>query len=224
MPPAVPQAAPPEEARPDPAWTPAETFTARSAVQARLLLDLPYGARLLEQFLTPGTPSDAAARLGEPANRVTYHVNKHVEAGLLREAGRRGRRTLYRTVARSFRVPSRFLPLDEPLSLVAPIMHDLALGLARSRLAADPEGAALVQLGGRPRAHGSPDEPPFPSLLAVAGKRLSAAQYARLRAELLEVLGRYDAEAAAAEEGMAEPEDCVFALVAFRGDLQTGGP
>ena len=136
----------------------AAPFQVSTPAQAEALLDFTYGARLLEQFIEPSIPSQAARALAEPANRVTYHVRKLTDVGLLRVAGRQGKRVLYQVTARTFHVPRAFIRLDEPLTLIEPAMREITSSYARAimewqlrrdALTSDADGAPLtVHLSG----------------------------------------------------------------------------
>ncbi|MFC4453703.1 helix-turn-helix domain-containing protein [Deinococcus sonorensis] len=87
-------------------------FQVSTAAQAQALLDFTSGVRLLEQFMDPATPSQAARALAEPANRVTSHVRKLTAAGLLRVARRHGTRVHDQVAAHTFHVPRVLVPLS----------------------------------------------------------------------------------------------------------------
>ncbi|NTX99666.1 winged helix-turn-helix domain-containing protein [Deinococcus sp. JMULE3] len=129
----MPTTTPPAHAAPDPLNPPA-TLHVTTPAQASALMDFAYGARLLEQFLTPATASHAARALNEPANRVTYHVRKLVACGLLRAAGHQGKRVLYVTAARTFHVPRTLVQLDEPLTVIGPAMREITAAYAHAIL------------------------------------------------------------------------------------------
>ncbi|MFC4427869.1 hypothetical protein [Deinococcus navajonensis] len=112
----------------------ATPFQVTTPAQAEALLDFAYGARLLEKFMEPSTPSQAAQALAEPANRVTYHVRKLTHSGLLRVAGHQGKRPLYQTVAHTFHVPRALVRLDEPLTLIEPAMQEITTAYAHAIL------------------------------------------------------------------------------------------
>ncbi|MFB9993887.1 hypothetical protein ACFFLM_18190 [Deinococcus oregonensis] len=112
----------------------AAPFQVQTPAQAEALLDFTYGARLLEKFAQPSTPSQAAHALAEPANRVAYHVRKLTECGLLCVAGQQGKRVLYQVVASTFHVPRALVRLDEPLTLIEPVMREITNAYAHAIL------------------------------------------------------------------------------------------
>ncbi|MCD0169781.1 hypothetical protein [Deinococcus sp. 23YEL01] len=118
---------------PDPLHPP-EALHVTTPAQADALMDFAYGARLLEQFLTPTTASHAAHALNEPANRVTYHVRKLHDCGLLRVAGHHGKRAQYVAAARTFHVPRSLVQLDEPLTVIGPAMREITAAYAHAIL------------------------------------------------------------------------------------------
>lgn len=64
----------------------------------------------LRQFFEPTSPSDAAKKLGQPANLVHHHAQRHLELGLLEEIGRENGKVLYQLTAQHFKVPRSLLP------------------------------------------------------------------------------------------------------------------
>jgi DNA-binding transcriptional ArsR family regulator len=66
----------------------------------------PLRVRALEQLREPASAAEVARRLGEPRQKVNYHLKELVKAGLVREVGERRAgnfvETLYRSVADAF--------------------------------------------------------------------------------------------------------------------------
>lgn len=60
----------------------------------------------LGQFREATSPSDAARKLGMPANLAHHHAQKYLRLGLLFEAGREKGKVLYQLVALTFSVPN----------------------------------------------------------------------------------------------------------------------
>lgn len=73
----------------------------------------------LNQFIEPTSPSDAAKQLGQPANLVHHHVQRHLELGLLKEVMRENGKVFYQLTARLFKVPHDLLPPGDPDNQVA---------------------------------------------------------------------------------------------------------
>ncbi len=73
----------------------------------------------LGQFCEPTSPSDASKRLGQPANLVHHHAQRHLGLGLLEEVGRENGKVLYRLTAQHFKVPRGLLPPGDPDNKVA---------------------------------------------------------------------------------------------------------
>lgn len=203
-------------------------FQIRTPAQAEALLDFTYGARLLEQFLTPGTPSQAAHALKEPANRVTYHVRKLADAGLLRVAGRQGKRVLYETVARTFHVPRALVSLDEPLTLIEPIMREVTRTYAhaiyehhaRQVANADHDDDRNLMVALTLRCEEERDEVRitrqhvrYPPAMRVRTAQLTHEQYARAQAALDEILSGLATEEA---DGTKKT---TFVVMSFPGAL-----
>ncbi len=73
----------------------------------------------LSQFFQPTSPSEAAQKLGKPANLVHHHVQRHLELGLLQEVGRKNGKVLYQLTAEHFKVHRGVLPPGNPDNKVA---------------------------------------------------------------------------------------------------------
>ena len=211
-------------------------FQVTTPAQAAALLDFTYGARLLEKFAVPSTSSQAAHALAQPANRVAYHVRKLSQAGLLRPADRQGKRVLYQAVAQVFQVPRSLVRLDEPLTLIEPLMREVThayahavLGWQMRRDAQAPEGdetQLVVRLGGQkpqPPAPGTgqaakPEEPepegPYAPALRLRTVRLTPQRYEQAQAALDRLLTDLETE-----EGDQGAKTTTFMVMGFAGRL-----
>ena len=188
----------------------APPFQVTTPAQAAALLDFTYGARLLEKFAVPSTSSQAAHALAQPANRVAYHVRKLSQAGLLRAAERQGKRVLYQAAAQVFHVPRALVRLDEPLTLIGPLMREVThayahavLGWQTRRDARSPEGdetQLVVRLGGQTpppapdTSHAAEPEGPYAPALSLRTVRLTPQRYAQVQAALERILSDLAAE------------------------------
>jgi len=204
-------------------------FQVKTLAQAEALLDFSYGARLLEKFIEPSTSSQAAHALVEPANRVAYHVRKLMEAGLLRVAERQGKRVLYQVAAQTFHVPRALVRLDEPLTLIKPVMRDITTAYAhailewQTRNAADTLGGdgshLIVQLDGHPQddqVEADPQTPegPYAPAMRIRTLQITPEQYRRAQAALDRILTDL-----ATEEDTSCAKKCTFIIMGFGGDL-----
>ena len=207
----------------------AAPFQVTTLAQAEALLDFTYGARLLEKFMVPSTPSGAAHALAEPANRVAYHVRKLARGGLLRVAGRQGKRVLYVTVAQTFHVPRALVRLDEPLTLIEPVMREITHAYAHAILgwqarqdthAPEGDGQQLTVCLSDPSQadgdgpHPHPPEGPYAPALRLRAVRVTPEQYQRAQAALDRVLTELDS----AEDGQ-NAKKATFVVMAFPGHL-----
>jgi DNA-binding transcriptional ArsR family regulator len=81
------------------------TYTVRDG-NALAALAHPARVRILEMLREPASASEAARRLGEPRQRVNYHLKELERAGLVERVGERRVRNLvevlYQAVARTF--------------------------------------------------------------------------------------------------------------------------
>ena len=89
-----------------------DTFLVETPEQLKALAE-PLRQSLLEQFCTPATIKQAAAKLGVPVTRLYHHVDQLLAAGLIRVAREEKRRAVserfFQAVARRFAVsPSAF--------------------------------------------------------------------------------------------------------------------
>lgn len=201
----------------------------KTLAQAEALLDFAYGARLLEKFMEPSTSSQAAHALAEPANRVAYHVRKLTEAGLLRVAGRQGKRVLYQVTAQTFHVPRALVQLDEPLTLIEPAMRDITTAYAHAILEWQTRNAAdtlagdgshlIVQLDGQPQADQGEAQPqtpegPYAPAMRMRTLQITPEQYRRAQAAMDRILTDLTSE-----EDTSCARRCTFVIMGFAGDL-----
>ncbi len=86
------------------------------------------GQRIIEQLKYPKSPNDLAKELNQPLTTVIFHIEKLVNAGVVKPigkmAGKRGRKTLYTLVSPAFLV----LPVrrEEKESFVRSLMEHMA--------------------------------------------------------------------------------------------------
>ena len=207
----------------------ATPFQVKTPAQAGALLDFTYGARLLEKFMEPSTPSRAARALAEPANRVAYHVRKLTDAGLLRVAGRQGKRVLYQAVAQTFLVPHALVRLDEPLTLIEPVMREITTAYAhailgwQARRAEDgPEGDGSQltvhlnagQQDDQDQERAGPPEGPYAPAMRLRSVCLTPEQYRRAQAALDRILTDLSTE-----NDTDGAKKCTFVVMGFAGGL-----
>ncbi|MFC4639179.1 hypothetical protein [Deinococcus hohokamensis] len=206
----------------DPLATP---FQVTTPAQAEALLDFTYGARLLEKFMEPSTPSQAAHALAEPANRVAYHVRKLLQSGLLRVAGRQGKRVLYQTAAQTFHVPRALVRLDEPLTLIEPVMREITSAYAHAVLgwqlrqdSSVPAGDAahLAVSLGPPGPHPTADPPAgvYAPAMRLRSVRVTPEQYQQAQAALDRILTELESSQASPSAHMT-----TFVVMTFPGRL-----
>ncbi|MEF2277210.1 winged helix-turn-helix domain-containing protein [Deinococcus sp. YIM 134068] len=176
---------------------------------------------LLGRFLSPASPSDVAAALGQPANLIHHHARKLAELGLLFEQRREGGKVFFQLMAREFRFPMNLLPPLEGEGRAGDVraLADTFLkGYEEfwSRVRADEE--EIMGFGDRERP---PARPPVPS--GPAGEscpphlesltlRLTPERYRQLVRALNTLLG--EAEVDALREG---GDVCTVTLLASRG-------
>lgn len=198
---------------------PPEALHVTTPAQADALMDFAYGARLLEQFLTPTTASHAAHALNEPANRVTYHVRKLHDCGLLRVAGHHGKRVQYVAAARTFHVPRSLVQLDEPLTVIGPAMREITAAYAhaildwQTRQGHPGTGDDLTIHLGRCAPDTRTDIGAFAPAMRLRTVQLSPQQYRAAQDAMNAILDRLETE----ETDSARTS--TFVLMSFRGQL-----
>lgn len=206
---------------PDPLHPP-EALHVTTPAQADALMDFAYGARLLEQFLTPTTASSAAHALNEPANRVTYHVRKLHDCGLLRVAGHHGKRVQYVAAARTFHVPRTLVQLDEPLTVIGPAMREITAAYAhaildwQTRQGHPGSGDDLTIHLGRGAPDTRTDTGAFAPAMRMRTVQLRPQQYRAAQDAINDILDRLNTD----EPGETEDtRTSTFVLLSFRGQL-----
>ncbi|MBZ9751244.1 hypothetical protein K7W42_10245 [Deinococcus sp. HMF7604] len=199
---------------PGPQATP---FQITSPDQAEALLNFTYGARLLEQFLEPSTSSRAAHALAEPANRVAYHVRKLAGCGLLCVAGHQGKRVLYQAAAQTFSVPRALVRLDDPSTLIRPVMEELTAAYVQAIVnwqSRHPSEPLLVNLSTHGQAAEPPPEEPYLPAMRLRAVRMTPEQYRQAQAALDHILTGMDCS-----DLSADARPATFVLMAFPGQL-----
>ncbi|THF70226.1 helix-turn-helix transcriptional regulator [Deinococcus sp. Arct2-2] len=207
-------------------------FHVRTPAQAQALLDFTYGARLLEQFMHPSTSSQAAHALAEPANRVAYHVRKLTDTGLLRVSGHQGKRVLYQVVAHTFHVPRALVRLNEPLTLIEPVMRDITNAYAHAILEWQARHNPHTPVGdgsqftvhldgiGQEEPNKSPvdvSEGPHPPAMRLRTVHLTPEQYRQVQASLDQILTEL-----APEDDAPNAKKSTFVIMGFSGALHGG--
>lgn len=116
-----------------------KTYTVRREEELLTLLHPHYGFHLLGQFAEATTASEAARRMGESASKISYHVGKLQELGLLEAAEGEGRGQKLQAVATRFVLAPDLLPLLSS-ETVRPLLTALteAFLTSASREEADP--------------------------------------------------------------------------------------
>jgi DNA-binding transcriptional ArsR family regulator len=135
--------------------------------EALQALSHPTRVAILESLREPGSAAEVARTLGQPRQRVNYHLKELEKAGLVRRTGTRTKRNLvevlYRSVARSFVVspkvawshPDRVAALRRQHSLEALVdlgerlQRDAAALLDRAAFEGEdiPSAAATAEVG-----------------------------------------------------------------------------
>lgn len=189
-----------------------EVYDVRSQDQAVALLH-PLRAEILAHLREPASAAEVARRLGEPQQKVNYHVKELERVGLVRRAGSRRKRNLlellYQGIARTYTIAG-----------------DLGLDPRRAeRLRQQGSLARLVDLAGRVRRDAlvlldrAGEAEDVPSASAVAEVRLKSADDRKaFLTEYLRLVRDLTAKYAA-------PEGEAFQLlVAVYPRVQGGGP
>jgi DNA-binding transcriptional ArsR family regulator len=184
----------------------------------------------LNQFIEPTSPSDAAKKLGQSANLVHHHVQRHLELGLLREVKREGGKVLYQLTAQHFKVPRGVLPAGDPDHKIV-----RELGIIQKRFLEayersdrlnngsdydpDYDHYGFVQKGEQddlPQPTGDPLEP-HPAHFQARTLALSPKSYRRLVGKIGALIR--DAEYERSEPGTGP---CTLVFLGMDGELQTG--
>ena len=189
-------------------------------------LELFYNAKtylLLETFTKAMNPSDAAKKLGVPANRVHYHVKRLAAAGLLQVVSETGRRRVYKTVATKFRFRKDLLePVADALTAGgADLLGGLKDGFttafeqffetARGEADEDSSDYGLLDLGtGQPQRAYQP-------LLGMTELRLSRKGYAQVVEAMMTALHAAEKTNAGEAEKRSAGKPCTVAVVVYQG-------
>lgn len=117
------------------------------AARAAVLLQHPVRSRIVALAREPISATEIAARLGQPRQRVNYHVRKLARARFLRRAGKRRRRNMveqrYLATARAYVIdPAVLGPLAARPSSAADALSAAALYAVTSRAQAEVAQAA----------------------------------------------------------------------------------
>jgi DNA-binding transcriptional ArsR family regulator len=142
--------------------TPAPLQTVDDAETLQALAH-PLRIRILETLREPDSAAAVARRLGEPRQKVNYHLKELDRAGLVRRAGERRNgnfvETLYETVARTLLISPRLawgdprrvealraqLSLERLVSLGEHVQRDAALLLDRAAFDGEEIASASVE-------------------------------------------------------------------------------
>jgi DNA-binding transcriptional ArsR family regulator len=128
------------------AAAPADVECVADPPRAAALLH-PLRLRILEQARRPASATDVAARLGEPRQKVNYHVHELARVGLLRPAGQRRKGNLierrYVATARAYVLTSEPIAALAPMPRTAP-SEPTASTDAAAREVADEESAVRL--------------------------------------------------------------------------------
>lgn len=208
-------------------FEPLETYRVENVEQARLVYDPEYGIRLLGFFVEPHIASDAAKKLNEPANRIAYHIGKLADAGLLRVVGTRGKRTLYRTIAREFVVPKMLLPmhLSDTRRAAEPLLRGLLEGMANATPDRDAEGVVVRLTSDDARSRAEADElawevvgkAEFVPQLQIAPVKLAPRRFRELQEALARLVDEYREQ-----PDDEHAQECTVALISYRGTFRPG--
>ncbi|PYE55350.1 helix-turn-helix domain-containing protein [Deinococcus yavapaiensis] len=204
-----------------------DRYDVENAEQAKLVYDPEYGIRLLGFFIEPRLASEAAKRLGEPANRIAYHVGKLANAGLLKVVATKGKRSLYQTVAREFMVPKMLLPMHllDTGKAIEPMLRGLLEGMTNSNAAARDAQGVVVRLTSddhdRERAEHLVEDvkqkTDFVAQLVIAPLKVTPERFREVQAALAAVIEQFRAQ-----PDDERAQDCTFGLISFRGRFRPG--
>lgn len=195
-----------------------------TAAQAKAVQDVGF----LGQFTVPTSPSDAARRLGIPANLAHHHAQRHLEQGLLEEVGREHGKVQYQLTAKLFKVPRDILPAGDPDNKTARTLgraHDRFLkAYARSdRLGGDEDPdydhygfARKDEPDPVPQTSGEPLEP-RPAHFLARTFSLSPEGYRKLVQEITALISAAENEHEAPRSGL-----CTLVFLGMDGPLQAG--
>lgn len=194
-----------------------KTHIVRREEELLTLLHPQYGFHLLGQFAEATTASQAARQLGESASKISYHVGKLQELGLLDTAEGEGRGQKLRAVATRFVLAPALLPLLSS-ETVRPMLIALteAFLASASRQEADPAREyVLMDLARDAVTSMAPDWQTERRGVLVQQFRLPRERYAALMADLQQ---RLQQEVDAARDDQPGGWHTV-ALIGFPGTL-----
>jgi len=168
----------------------------REAERAANLL-LPVRLAILDLAREPASASEIAARLGQPRQRINYHVRLLARAGFLRKAGRRRRRNM---------IEQRYVASAGAILLAPELLGPVAPDWTRI---GDPGSAAylialasqmeqdLVRAGarGKPAEGGKETALTFKSQFSFADPPQRDAFVRALRQAVVEVIARFTSPA-----------------------------
>ncbi|MGX9687547.1 helix-turn-helix domain-containing protein [Deinococcus wulumuqiensis] len=195
-----------------------KTHIVRREEELLALLSPQFGFHLLGQFVQPTTASEAARRLGESASKVSYHVGKLQNLGLLEPAGNgEGRGQHLQARAQRFVLDPALLPaLDS--ETVRPMLTALTEAFLAASAQAEPDPAreyVLMDLTPDAAHSLAPDWKTERRGVLVQQFRLPRERYAALMTELQERLQREADTGAKAERDQWH----TVALLGFPGTM-----
>lgn len=187
----------------------------REPAQAELLLH-PLRAKVLAEARTPSSAAEIARRLGEPPQKVNYHVGALAGGGLLELVEERRRGNLlerrYRATARRYLLSHSVLGSlgIAPAGVSEPDAFSAARLLGLLALAQEEVAAAVRTAAEAPRAGSSP----VPTLSLDAEIHFaSGAQRARFASELEEAVRELAARYGGAADMGASSDSRPFRLI-----------
>lgn len=193
--------------------------------QARAVQEVGF----LGQFFAPTSPSDAAKKLGIPANLAHHHAQRHLSLGLLEEVKREGGKVLYQLTAKLFKVPRTLLPPESPDNKTTRLLEliqtrFLAAYGRSSRLAEqdDPDYdlyGFMVKDDPDPEPPEKFDEPlePRPAHFQARTFALTPASYQKLMRGIADLIATAEPEHARPGGGL-----CTLVFLGMDGELQPG--
>lgn len=194
-----------------------KTYTVRREEELLTLLHPHYGFHLLGQFAEATTASEAARRMGESASKISYHVGKLQELGLLEAAEGEGRGQKLQAVATRFVLAPDLLPLLSS-ETVRPLLTALteAFLTSASREEADPAREyVLMDLARDAATSLAPDWQTERRGVLVQQFRLPRERYAALMTDLQQRVQREVDTASSDKQGGWH----TVALIGFPGTL-----
>lgn len=170
-----------------------KTYTVGREEELLALLHPKYGFHLLGQFGEPCTASEAARKMGESATKLSYHVGRLQELGLLVPAAAEvGRGQPFQTVAGRFVLAPELFPLLSN-ELVRPMLQALVDAFLAANGGPEPDSEHEYVLMDLQKAHEAPlrhDWHKERRGVEVQQFRLSKERYAALMTDLQERIGQ----------------------------------